>query len=105
MESRIIKYIDKMPPAVSGQRGHDRTFAVACKLVLGFDLSPNEAIPYMRHYNKVCEPAWTEKELAHKVADANRKPGERGYLRNRARGHTRRRRKPRSLPDARKFHF
>ena len=81
MRRSILKYLDKMPAAVSGCGGHNQTFAVACRLVLGFDLCPHEAMPYMLYYNQKCKPAWSERELAHKIADANKQGGVRGYLR------------------------
>ena len=80
MRRSILKYLDRMPAAVSGCGGHNQTFAVACRLVLGFDLRPNEAMPYMLYYNQKCKPAWSERELAHKLADANKQCGVRGYL-------------------------
>lgn len=40
---RARRYVLKCDPAVSGQRGHDQTFHVACILVHGFDLSNNDA--------------------------------------------------------------
>jgi putative DNA primase/helicase len=79
MESRITKYIDKCPPAISGQGGHNRTFSVACKLMQGFALSIHEAMPYMEHYNQQCEPLWSHKELMHKLTDAAKRSDRRGY--------------------------
>src|SRR5262249_49165413 len=40
-----------------------------------------EAYPYIAEWNASCQPPWTEKELRHKLADADKQPGERGYLR------------------------
>jgi putative DNA primase/helicase len=82
LHERIERYIDACPPAISGQRGHDQTFRVACILVQGFDLSPEDASPFMARYNQRCEPPWSEGELNHKVRDADRAPGNkpRGYL-------------------------
>ena len=34
----------------------------------------------MDEWNRTCQPPWTEKELRHKLDDADKKPGERGYL-------------------------
>lgn len=81
---RARKYIAKLPPAVSGQDGHGRTFHVACVLVLGFDLSEGDALTLMREYNQSCQPPWSEKELLHKVKSAANQGGERGFLRNAA---------------------
>jgi len=65
------KYVAKMPAAVSGQGGHDRTYAVVCKLVIGFDLTIEQAMPILRKYNERCMPPWSEAELRHKLQDAN----------------------------------
>ena len=78
---RAAKYIAKMPPAISGQGGHDCTFAAACALVLGFDLAPDEAFPLLAEWNlSHCQPVWAEHELRHKLNSANEKTDERGYL-------------------------
>ena len=77
---RACRYVDKMPPAISGQRGHDRTFRVACILRKGFGLDEEQAMQIMRRYNQRCQPPWTEKELRHKVQDAGRVGGPVGYM-------------------------
>ena len=79
---RARKYLAKCPPAVSGQSGHNATFKVACILVLGFQLEQTQALELLRGWNQTCQPPWTDRELEHKVADALKQPGERGYLRN-----------------------
>ena len=57
--------------AVSGQGGHNRTFATACKLVLYFGLGREAAIRLMLTvFNPKCEPPWTLREIEHKVDDA-----------------------------------
>jgi hypothetical protein len=70
LAERIGRYIDAMPPAVSGQFGHRQTFFVARALVHGFGLSVAEALPYLRQYNQRCEPPWKEAELKYKLASA-----------------------------------
>jgi putative DNA primase/helicase len=77
---RASKYVAKIPPAVSGQRGHDQTFAAACSLVQGFALSVDEALPILTNYSQRCVPPWTEEELLHKLHDAEKQPGDRGRL-------------------------
>jgi hypothetical protein len=81
---RARAYISKMPPAISGQGGHNQTFSVACKLVEGFNLSPDEAFPLIQEYNGRCLPSWSDQELQHKLADADKQAGcngkPRGYL-------------------------
>ena len=68
---RAQKYVAAMPPAVSGQRGHDATFAVACALVNGFALSEGDALAIMREYSARCLPPWKESELIHKMRSAS----------------------------------
>jgi hypothetical protein len=78
---RARAYLARCPGAISGQGGHNRTFFVACKLVKGFGLSPDEALDILvTDYNPRCEPPWTEKELRHKVDDAAKQPDDSGYL-------------------------
>jgi len=82
LRERIERYVAACPPAISGQNGHDQTFTVACALVQGFDLSPEDAYSFLARYNHRCEPSWSERDLRHKLHDADRaqsyKP--RGYL-------------------------
>ncbi|MCC7085583.1 MAG: DUF3987 domain-containing protein [Pirellulales bacterium] len=77
---RARKYLAKLPPAISGQGGHDQTFRAACVLVLGFELQRGPALELLREWNQSCEPPWSERELQHKIDDALEQPGERGYL-------------------------
>ena len=63
------------PPAISGDLpggggGHATTFGVACLLVWGFGLSPEEAMPLMLEYNARCQPPWAERDLWHKLRSA-----------------------------------
>jgi len=64
-----------LPNAVSGAGGHDATLRAACECVrLG--LSDGEAMALLRDWNGThCQPPWTEKELAHKLASARSKAG------------------------------
>ncbi len=85
LERRAIAYLDKTPPAISGQGGHSQTYAAAVALVHGFCLSPDHALQLLlSQYNPRCQPPWTEKELLHKVEDAATKPHDKpyGWLRN-----------------------
>lgn len=80
---RARRYLAKMEPAISGQRGHDKLFHAACVLVLGFCLSEQDAAGLlMSDYNPRCLPPWSEREIVHKVVSAAAQPGARGYLRN-----------------------
>jgi hypothetical protein len=72
---RVIAYIAKVPPAVSGQRGHDETIKLTQTLVNGFCLSQDEALHYLEtYYNPGCVPPWSRSELVHKVNEAISKP-------------------------------
>lgn len=80
VEQRALAYLAKVPPAVSGSGGHNQTFCAACVLVLGFGLSPERALPLLADWNATCQPPWTEKDLQHKLTDAGKKEGPRGWL-------------------------
>jgi len=77
---RAAQYLAKVPPAVSGQGGHNQTFAAACRVLLGFDLNYDEALPLFQEWNTKCQPPWTARELEHKLQDALKQGGERGFL-------------------------
>lgn len=79
---RARRYVGAMPEAVAGSNGHNATFAVACALIKGFGLSIDEARPLLAEYNTRCAPAWSERELEHKLrqADKTADPEPRGYL-------------------------
>ncbi len=80
IERRALAYLDKLPPAISGQGGHNATYTAAVALVHGFRLEPDHALRLLLdHYNPRCEPPWTERELKHKVEDAANKPHEKPY--------------------------
>ncbi len=64
---RARLYVAQMPAAISGQSGHNATFAVACALVHGFALSESDALAILQEYNGRCSPAWSERELVHKI--------------------------------------
>lgn len=78
--ARARRYLLRLPPAVSGQGGHNVTFRAACALVLGFGLDRDEALMVLAEWNKTCQPPWSDNELQHKVCDALKQPGWRGYL-------------------------
>jgi hypothetical protein len=72
---RAIAYLASCPPAISGQGGHDQTFAVARSIVWGFDLGAEVGFRLLwDHYNPRCVPSWEEKELRHKCKEANEVP-------------------------------
>jgi len=79
---RARAYLKKIPGAVSGQQGHTNTFVAALKVIRGFDLNDDEAYVVLSEWNETCSPPWTERELRHKIADAQKGSGERGNLLN-----------------------
>ena len=84
---RARKYLSGIEGAVSGQRGHDKTFRAACRIVRGFALPMSQALPLLRAWNEKCQPPWTEKELVHKIHGALKRKMEKdegpiGWLRD-----------------------
>jgi hypothetical protein len=79
-----------MPASVSGNGGHNAAFSVAMVLLQGFDLSMGEARSVFADYNQRCEPPWNDKEIEHKLTQADKQDGfstsqglmPRGYLRD-----------------------
>jgi hypothetical protein len=71
VEGRAIAYLDKVDPAVSGQRGHNTCFRAACDIVrFGID-NPDDVFRILwARYNDKCDPPWTEEEVRHKAKDA-----------------------------------
>lgn len=67
---RAAAYVERIEPAVSGQRGHSRTFRVACVLAQRFGLTREEAMPILEEFNQRCTPPWREKDLARKYDQA-----------------------------------
>jgi hypothetical protein len=80
LPSDIRAYLATIPGAVSGQRGHDRCFYAANRLVRGYALDPDAAYPYLAEWNQKCEPQWSEYDLRRKLTEAARQPGPRGWL-------------------------
>lgn len=72
---RCRKYLAKMPEAISGQAGHNATFAAACTC-FRFGLSDSEARDVVNEYNARCVPPWSEAELEHKLNDAREAVGD-----------------------------
>ncbi len=70
LQNRAALYVAKMPPAISGQGGHNQTFAVATALLHGFALGEGHAWPILADYNGRCLPPWSESELRHKLRSA-----------------------------------
>jgi hypothetical protein len=64
---RARAYVAKMAPAIQGHGGDNQTYTVACRLTVGFDLSPHDALPLLLEYNDRCQPPWAESALARKL--------------------------------------
>lgn len=75
---RARKYVEKMPAAESGNGGHNATFHAACILVQGFGFTPEQAFSLLGEFNQRCSPPWTEKELWHKLRQADKTSSKRG---------------------------
>jgi hypothetical protein len=73
LRNRILAYIAKIPVAVQGNGGDQRTFTVACELVNGWNLTASDAMQYLRLYSDKCEPPWSDKDLLHKLEEAERR--------------------------------
>jgi hypothetical protein len=72
---RAIGYLRRCNPAISGQWGHNRSFGIVRAIVWGFDLGADLGFQMLKqHYNPVCRPPWSDKELMHKCRDADTKP-------------------------------
>lgn len=76
------KYLSAIPPAISGQGGHSQTLNAARALVWGFELPEHVAMDLLMDWNQSCQPPWSERELQHKIKEAQTKPFDkpRGYL-------------------------
>lgn len=72
---RARLYAARMPAAVSGSGGHRSTFAVAMVLLQGFDLPRHEARAILDEYNQRCDPPWNDRELEHKLNQADKQNG------------------------------
>jgi hypothetical protein len=69
---RCRNYLERVPDAISGQQGHNKTFRAACEC-FRFGLSRLEAEGVMEWFNEAKTPAedkWSEAELGHKLETA-----------------------------------
>ena len=69
---RARLYVEKLDSAVAGAGGHGATFQVAVVLIQGFSLGEVDAWGILCDYNQRCCPPWTEKELRHKLKEAEK---------------------------------
>jgi hypothetical protein len=70
--SQAARYVAKIPGAIEGARGDDRTFTVACILARDFGLTESQAMPIFLQWNSTCSPPWSEEELRTKLSHAMR---------------------------------
>ena len=87
VEKRAAKYLAKLPASISGSGGHAALWSAALSLVRGFRIPPERALSMLRtDFNPRCQPPWTERELRHKVDDAEQDATTAyGYLADRVR--------------------
>lgn len=70
---RAALWLAKVPPAISGSGGHSQTYTAAVGLVHGFGLSDTDAFALLSDWNRSCQPPWQDRELLHKIRQANEK--------------------------------
>jgi hypothetical protein len=58
--ARCRAYLRKLPPAVEGERGSDRTFEAARIIWNDFAIDELEGWPLLCEWNQRCRPPWTE---------------------------------------------
>jgi hypothetical protein len=80
---RAARYVDKMPPAISGSGGHGALWRVALVLVRGFELPRPVALEVLKFYNRRCEPPWSLAALEHKLNQAERANVPMGFVEGR----------------------
>jgi putative DNA primase/helicase len=74
-DNRVVRcraYVEKLPPSVSGDRGHDKLLQVACE-TLRFGLDDSDALAVLHDYNRRADPEWDERDIDKKLKDAHRK--------------------------------
>lgn len=71
---RIHRYLEKRPVAVSGAHGHIEAFKVALVLACDWNLDLDDSREFFEFWNELHpeNERWSEAEIAHKLADAQR---------------------------------
>lgn len=69
---RARAYLARVPAAIAGSGGHNATFHAACVLVNGFALATGDALALLLDWNASCQPPWSEADLRHKLASAEK---------------------------------
>lgn len=78
---RASAYLAKLPSAISGQAGHDDCWNAALTVVRGFSLPAGVAFDLLSsEFNPRCTPPWSDRELEHKIEDAEGSYLPAGYL-------------------------
>jgi hypothetical protein len=80
VETWAIRYLEKIDPAIQGQKGSSPTFRAAC-VMARFGLPKDTALRLLLdHYNPRCVPPWREAELRHKIDDAYKAESNHGSM-------------------------
>lgn len=69
-ERRARAYAQRVPGAISGSGGHSHTLKLAVVLVRGFELDADRALAVLSEWNRTCSPAWSARDLRHKIKSA-----------------------------------
>lgn len=76
---RCRRYLAKVPPAVAGQHGHDRTYQAARIIWNDFGIDDGDGFPLLEEFNLTCDPKWDDADLRRKWDEAVKKgPGAEG---------------------------
>ena len=65
-------WLEQHAPAIQGDGGDQHTYNTCCSVVIGYDLTVDEACAVLRDWNTRCEPPWSDVELRAKVSNAER---------------------------------
>lgn len=82
---RAAMYMRKVDHAVAGQGGNHQAYVAACKLVQGYDITPDEAEPIYREWCAGNKPPTEEYKIREKLEAAYKAPNgkfARGHLLN-----------------------
>lgn len=70
---RARRYLEKLPPSISGAFGRNAMFLACQVLTRGFALSLDDALPLALEYDARSQPPWGKRELISKLRDAQRR--------------------------------
>jgi hypothetical protein len=83
---RARRYLSRIAPAVSGQKGRAQFWSAVVSAVHGFELEPADAEQVVREYNRSCQPPFSDAEVLATCWRAHRK-STKGEFTRCARGH------------------